>query len=582
MAAGTAYLKKRRQGWYFQVAVPADLQDRVGKKIITQTLQTRDLTKAQSLRWAKLKEWTDTFERMRGNVALSTAEIEELAQQAFRDRLIELDDLSKEVGFGPSEEMAQLQEHRNQITDAAEVGDLSLVSARMQAIVERTGAPLVPGSASYRALSAALMSAEFHAVSGRLSALQGSPYEPPAAFAYTVAIDPILLQPIRPARPVARRKDGSGLRFSEAAARYIDEMQRDDAAKVTEQTRRQHEAVFRLFTEYVSDAPLTDITGEMASQFLETVSRLHPDWGRSPSTKKRTLRELLAKYGNGSERLSNRTLNRYVASLNGVFKWAKNRKFFKGQNPFADQSYQKPPPGRSIWLPFNSDELKRLLHSPLLVDAKLDERIRPVKHRMKHVFMWLPLMALFTGMRSGELCQLRKEDLLEDEGIVYFRVHADREGERLKTEAAIRLVPVHSLLIRCGMLDYIAALPSGQLFPSLKPGGPDKKLNWNFSKRFPDFRRKVGVDRPRVCFHSLRKNAAQALKDARATPAEIAELIGHERGFTVETYAPLGLPLPVLKELVERIEYRTVEMDHLFVHSDGPVAAATIVGDAAA
>jgi hypothetical protein len=49
----------------------------------------------------------------------------------------------------------------------------------------------------------------------------------------------------------------------------------------------------------------------------------------------------------------------------------------------------------------------------------------------------------------------------------------------------------------------------------------------------------------------------------RTTPAEIAELIGHKRGLTVETYAPLGLPMPALKELVERIKYPGLRLDHL-------------------
>lgn len=125
-------------------------------------------------------------------------------------------------------------------------------------------------------------------------------------------------------------------------------------------------------------------------------------------------------------------------------------------------------------------------------------------------------------------------------------------------------MPVHSELVRCGFLDYVKALPDGQLWPALKPGGVDGKLNWYFSKRFPDFRRRCGVDRPRVSFHSFRKNTAQALKDARATPAEIAELIGHEQGFTLSTYAPMQLPEPALKELIERIKYLSLQLDHLY------------------
>jgi hypothetical protein len=67
-----------------------------------------------------------------------------------------------------------------------------------------------------------------------------------------------------------------------------------------------------------------------------------------------------------------------------------------------------------------------------------------------------------------------------------------------------------------------------------------------------------------VAFHSFRKNAAQALKDARATPAEIAELIGHEQGFTLSTYAPMQLPMPAVKDLVERIEYPGLRLKHLY------------------
>jgi hypothetical protein len=42
-------------------------------------------------------------------------------------------------------------------------------------------------------------------------------------------------------------------------------------------------------------------------------------------------------------------------------------------------------------------------------------------------------------------------------------------------------------------------------------------------------------------FHSFRKNVAQALTDKRDA-AEIAELIGHEQGFTLSVYTPMQLP----------------------------------------
>lgn len=79
---------------------------------------------------------------------------------------------------------------------------------------------------------------------------------------------------------------------------------------MTEQTRAQHEAVYRLFGQFVADATLEDITRERAGEFLEAVSKLHPHWGRSPATKKLTVWELLDQFGKSEERLSNRTLRR--------------------------------------------------------------------------------------------------------------------------------------------------------------------------------------------------------------------------------------------------------------------------------
>jgi len=58
---------------------------------------------------------------------------------------------------------------------------------------------------------------------------------------------------------------------------------------------------------------------------------------------------------------------------------------------------------------------------------------------------------------------------------------------------------------------------------------------------------------------------AQILKDKRATPAEIAELIGHEQGFTLSVYAPMHLPVPALQELVERVKYPGLRLGRLHV-----------------
>lgn len=108
------------------------------------------------------------------------------------------------------------------------------------------------GQAAVRALIAAAQ--------GRLRALEGKPSEPSATFLGAHGIDPRTLQLIvvPPRRAVRIRTDG-GMRFSEAAARYIEAKRK--AGKMTTHTQRQRETVFRLFKTFADDAPLAAAQG---------------------------------------------------------------------------------------------------------------------------------------------------------------------------------------------------------------------------------------------------------------------------------------------------------------------------------
>ena len=179
--------------------------------------------------------------------------------------------------------------------------------------------------------------------------------------------------------------------------------------------------------------------------------------------------------------------------------------------------------------------------------------------------LWAPLIALFSGMRLGEICQLRTGDLQHDAGeIWYFSVTEEGEGQQVKTDAGIRRVPVHSMLVRCGLLDYAKALPPGRLFPGLSPGGPDGKLGWYFTRRYTEYRRSVGVERPRLAFHSFRKNVSTVLDNAGVPQSDLAALIGHERGFTFDTYSK-GLELERLRGITEKIQYSGLRLTHLHI-----------------
>jgi len=585
--ADLRYLKKRHQTWYFALAVPVAARGKFvsegrngksGKPLakVVESLGTQSLREAQDRRWPLVHEWRERFKRTMASVPLTVAEIEfeareiytslleRMAADAKRGRYTGDPVLSADGETIHSPEQSAIDAACDAATEALAEDDWEAVSVEIAAIERRKGIKIDPASDTYRRLAGAILTAQIEAMTGRLRLLRGEPSEAPVTFTGADGIDPVTLRPIVPLRrALIRARSDEGMKFSEAAALFIEEMQRDPGAKVTEHTRGQHESVFKLFAEFTGDPSLASITKATASDFLNMIAKLDPHWNHIEDARKISLDELVAKSAGRPGKLSNRTLNRYISHLFNVFKWADKQSKYEGRNPFQGQN-RKEAKGTG-WKPYTIDELNKVFGSETFTSATVKERIRPAKHNFKSAMRWIPLIGLFGGMRSNEICQLRKSDVQRKDGIWVFNVSADHESQTVKTEAAIRIVPIHSEIIRCGFLDYVKALPDGQLWPALRPGGVDGKLNNYFSKRFPAFRRKWGVTRARVSFHSFRKNVAQALKDARATPAETAELIGHEQGFTFGTYAPLQLPMPALKELIERVKYEGLKLAHLHI-----------------
>ena len=246
------------------------------------------------------------------------------------------------------------------------------------------------------------------------------------------------------------------------------------------------------------------------------------------------------------EGLSNRTLNRHLSALSGLWRWARRRGHLPDDrpNPFSEQMR---PSGDNPYLPFTAEELNALFKS-------LAFEVRPKRHTLGTARPWIMAAALYSGMREGEVCDLDAENVLERDGVSYFDV------TRAKSKAGVRLIPVHSELIRFGFLDYVAAIGQGPLFPGIAPGSRGGGRAHSFAKRFPAFRRSRGVSRDGLAFHSFRKCFVRALELAGVDRDRAALVVGHERGFTFRVYNPEGLDLVMLREVVEAVRYDGLEL----------------------
>lgn len=139
----------------------------------------------------------------------------------------------------------------------------------------------------------AIMGANMDALDASMKLLRGQYVEAPAPL------------------PAIKPKVRDGAPFSQAAEAYMAELDRDRSTRLRDHSRRQYQKAFRLFADYSHDASLAAVDRKMASSFLNTIAKLHPNWGQHHKSKAPPLSELLKQFGRGNRQLSNASLNHY-------------------------------------------------------------------------------------------------------------------------------------------------------------------------------------------------------------------------------------------------------------------------------
>jgi integrase len=192
----------------------------------------------------------------------------------------------------------------------------------------------------------------------------------------------------------------------------------------------------------------------------------------------------------------------------------------------------------------------------LIFCASAKFETRPEAHTVHTALPWASLIACYTGMRREEICQLRVADIQQRDGVKFFDIH-NGGTNKLKSKSTARCVPIHSELIRAGLLDYVTGLPKdSRLFPSLKLRPSKGKVGADLGDAFRDYRRSVGVDRDGLNFHSWRHTVGNTLDRAKVEQTDAARVLGHKiGGISFAVYSHDGPGLQRLQDIVEKIVY---------------------------
>jgi len=268
---------------------------------------------------------------------------------------------------------------------------------------------------------------------------------------------------------------------------------------------------YKLALHHIGNVPLREINRMVCRSYKEAL-RHSPQFQLRDDGASKKVNRLL----------SDKSINLHLQYFSGLLRWATLEELVHG-NPAEGINIRKHRQQSEERFAFNDDQLQILLG-----DLWLDET--------RSVRSWVPLVALWSGMRQEEICQLRHCDIIKQDDTFCFVITG--EAGSVKSKAAERVVPIHPWLIDRGFLNevWIAAKANTQerLWPELRKTKLGRYSN-SLCKWFGRYKRKKGFHDSRYCFHSLRHTFINTMKQQEVPEPVIRQLVGH-----CLTSAPLG------------------------------------------
>ena len=340
-----------------------------------------------------------------------------------------------------------------------------------------------------------------------------------------------------PTNAVMRNSDGPTL--ATLSRLYIEEGKRGGTWR--EVSTHEVERSLRDLFELMGDMPVKAFDVQQARLLKDRLSRCPQYFGLRPEYEGKTLKQVVES-GATYKTITAVTVNNRLRKLSAFLNWCKSNGYV-ADNPLAGMKVMTGS-AKEARLSFDRHDLTALLDLDAL---KAEARKHPWRY-------WLPLLGRATGARLEELCQLRLDDFIEQQGIQCIRIDDSREGQNLKNSSSRRVLPLHPALIDLGFLRNVESLRTtgtDRLFPELE--AVRGKLGHAPSKWFGRYKTKMGIIDPRKTFHSFRHTLIDDLRDAGVQDSLIKRIVGHEDGAVTFSIYGSRSPLTAMIEALRKI-----------------------------
>jgi integrase len=302
--------------------------------------------------------------------------------------------------------------------------------------------------------------------------------------------------------------------------KYVQEKLREGSWKP--RTEAGNRAKLNLLLDIIGDIPAGSVTAANARAYKDALQQLPSNFKKASLYAGMSIQDIIATTPTNT--LSIKTINEYLMAASSVIDWCKRQSYIDNENYFKGMKLKSTGLARDEVEIFNDSDLKQIFNYP----TKL---LHPYRY-------WIPLIGLYSGMRLEEIAQLYLKDIKQINTTWVMSIDDDEPDKSIKNKHSKRTVPIHSELLRLGLLEFAEqqrAAGEHRLFPELKKIGG--RYGKTVSSWFSLYKTKLGLGKTKK-FHSLRHTFTNALKQSGVVEGMTDELTGHATdGISYSRYA---------------------------------------------
>lgn len=583
-------LYRRGAVYYARIFVPSDLQLELGKKEIRPSLHTKERPEAMRRLVPLLDQWAGTFDALRRRAEVTDRDIAVAVWDKYSTGLEEGDrertsrptdaeiwaafdkamaDARKsgaadagpvamlnamadvEILAGKSTWAASRREARlRRLKADLGAGDTRLIEPEADAFLTKHGFRIAKGDDRYRELCFKLIRADIEQLERYAERDRGDFTGKPK--------DPIIVKPAPADDPALE---------GETIMAIFEKFQRENPNNIGLDTLNQMRRDVQHFTDFTgAHTRLSAVTKRNVREWKELLLDWPVKAAQVSDWKGLNAREIVAANKVSKKpkvTIQKKTVRRHMGNLSSFCTWAE-RNDFMAANPVRGLMPKKEDTNRRK--SFTDEELKKLFSAPLFTGCEkatwrgfdLSGNVHVRDHRY-----WIPYVMALSGARPGEVAQLHVENVREQHGMWTMHITTEGEGnKRVKTKGSMRVVPIHSELIRLGFVKHCQKMAQAghkQIFPELKIP-KSGQVAPQMGREFGRYLERLGIKSgPDIVLYSLRHGFVDRARLAGFLDAEIGLVIGHGQATMTGRYGVEQQgTLKRRAEIVEAVRYTLV------------------------